>query len=133
MGCYGNRSSGSGLSSSSNTTSNATANGGGASSSTRDREREAMDPIAELLSQLSGVRRGLSGVSGASGLGSVLGLGALGSLGGALGSLGGMYYFLRIILNILFHKTKCLCNCSVDIAQTLRRCNVIYNDYVYLF
>ncbi|KAI9563992.1 potassium channel modulatory factor-like protein [Daphnia sinensis] len=54
----------------------------------REREREAMDPIAELLSQLSGVRRGLSGVSGASGLGSVLGLGALGSLGGALGSLG---------------------------------------------
>nr|CAH0104100.1 unnamed protein product [Daphnia galeata] len=50
----------------------------------REREREAMDPIAELLSQLSGVRRGL----GASGLGSVLGLGALGSLGGALGSLG---------------------------------------------
>ncbi len=47
-----------------------------------------MDPIAELLSQLSGVRRGL----GASGLGSVLGLGALGSLGGALGSLGGMNF-----------------------------------------
>ncbi len=51
-----------------------------------------MDPIAELLSQLSGVRRGLSGVSGASGLGSVLGLGALGSLGGALGSLGGIRF-----------------------------------------
>ena len=58
----------------------------------REREREAMDPIAELLSQLSGVRRGLSGVSGASGLGSVLGLGALGSLGGALGSLGSMQH-----------------------------------------
>lgn len=58
------------------------------SSRDREREREAMDPIAELLSQLSGVRRGLSGVSGSSGLGSVLGLGALGSLGGALGSLG---------------------------------------------
>ena len=58
----------------------------------REREREAMDPIAELLSQLSGVRRGLSGVSGASGLGSVLGLGALGSLGGALGSLGGIHF-----------------------------------------
>lgn len=55
----------------------------------REREREAMDPIAELLSQLSGVRRGLGGVSGPSGLGSVLGLGALGSLGGALGSIGG--------------------------------------------
>ena len=65
-------------------------NSGSSRERDREREREAMDPIAELLSQLSGVRRGLSGVSGASGLGSVLGLGALGSLGGALGSLGGM-------------------------------------------
>lgn len=64
------------------------------SSRDREREREAMDPIAELLSQLSGVRRGLSGVSGSSGLGSVLGLGALGSLGGALGSLGGKHPYL---------------------------------------
>lgn len=56
-----------------------------------------MDPIAELLSQLSGVRRGLSGVSGASGLGSVLGLGALGSLGGALGSLGGKTFLIGLV------------------------------------
>lgn len=59
-----------------------------------------MDPIAELLSQLSGVRRGLSGVSGASGLGSVLGLGALGSLGGALGSLGGKRSIVGLSLYI---------------------------------
>ena len=78
------------------------------SSRDREREREAMDPIAELLSQLSGVRRGLSGVSGSSGLGSVLGLGALGSLGGALGSLGGNvqshYPSVRITL-------KCYLSC----------------------
>lgn len=67
---------------------NGVSGSGTGSTRERDREREAMDPIAELLSQLSGVRRGLSGVSGASGLSSVLGLGALGSLGGALGSLG---------------------------------------------
>ena len=56
-----------------------------------------MDPIAELLSQLSGVRRGL----GASGLGSVLGLGALGSLGGALGSLGGISFDITLCVSCL--------------------------------
>ena len=77
----------------------------------REREREAMDPIAELLSQLSGVRRGLSGVSGASGLGSVLGLGALGSLGGALGSLGGIC-FVTLLSNIKYQLNSYLANLS---------------------
>lgn len=78
-------STGSGLAPSGN---NSASSSGSSRERERERERETMDPIAELLSQLSGVRRGLSGVSGASGLVSVLGLGALGSLGGALGSLG---------------------------------------------
>lgn len=65
-----------------------------------------MDPIAELLSQLSGVRRGL----GASGLGSVLGLGALGSLGGALGSLGGMHYDIALCVYILFYVYNIYCS-----------------------
>lgn len=73
-----------------------------------------MDPIAELLSQLSGVRRGLTGVSGASGLGSVLGLGALGSLGGALGSLGG---------EIDLHRTVTVDLCSAFHYSELERPN----------
>jgi len=67
-----------------------------------------MDPIAELLSQLSGVRRGL----GASGLGSVLGLGALGSLGGALGSLGGMNFDIALYIYVLFHGYNIYCSKS---------------------
>ena len=68
-----------------------------------------MDPIAELLSQLSGVRRGL----GASGLGSVLGLGALGSLGGALGSLGGTSFY------IILHVFSCYSTVIIFIAANL--------------